>query len=95
MGAIEVAYEIRENAEIYIANCWSEDMDVSHGLSIYFPASQVNQYNAYYHAPEFGLDFAQDSHWDELLMRYFYITGGRIEKMFLELEAELVLKDNF
>jgi len=78
-----------------IANCWSEGLEGSHGLTIYFPGPAGDPYNGYYHFQDYGLDFAQDSHWDELLVRYFNITGGRIEKVPLEPLGELGLEVNF
>jgi hypothetical protein len=90
---LEIVKECLQDA--VIANCWSEGLEGSHGLTIYLPDPEVNPYNTYYHYQEFGLDFPQDSHWDELLISYFDMTGGQIKKMPLEPEAELTSIKNF
>lgn len=90
---LELVKECLQDA--VIANCCSKDLEGSHGLSIYLPDPEVNPYNAVYHDQEFGLDFTQDSHWDELLISYFSISGGQIKRMLMEPEVELLFKENF
>jgi len=76
-----------------IANCCSEGLDGSHGLSIYLPDPEEEPYNLMYHNQEFGLDFTQNSHWDELLRSYFSLSGGQQKNMPVEQEAEIRFKD--
>lgn len=70
--------------EAVIAECHGDDMDGSHGLSIYFPASDSTAYNSFYNADDFSLDFARTSHWDELLISYFGMIKRKIIKVIPE-----------
>lgn len=54
-----------------IAECHGEYMAGSHGLSIYFPDPSEGYYNLLYESSDYGLDFATDTHWDDLLAAYF------------------------
>ena len=42
----------------------------SHGLSIYFPLPSYIKYQPLYSDPQYGLDFAADTKWDEFLKFY-------------------------
>jgi hypothetical protein len=54
-----------------IAECHGESMEGSHGLSIYFPDPSEGNYNYLYGSLDYGLDFSEDTHWDDLLAIYF------------------------
>jgi hypothetical protein len=58
-----------------IAECHGEDMNDSHGLSIYFPNPEQSPYNTLYHEEHFSLDFTRHTRWDELLTAYFGILN--------------------
>jgi hypothetical protein len=54
------------------AECHGSVRPWAHGLNVYFPDPRYyGFYDASYGAPELGLDFARDTHWDELLDAYF------------------------
>lgn len=63
-----------ENMMIYlqesvIAECHGPDYPDAHGLTIYFPAKKI-KYNSQYNDPEYGLDFSNNTYWDEFLNTY-------------------------
>lgn len=78
-----------------IANCWSMGLEGSHKLSIYLPDPEVELYNLMYHDLDFGLDFTQDSNWDELLMSYFSLSGGQQKSIPVVPEAEVMYQENY
>jgi hypothetical protein len=54
------------------AECHGRVRPWAHGLNVYFPDPRYyGLYDSSYGAPELGLDFARDTHWDELLSAYF------------------------
>lgn len=55
--------------ESVIAECHGTDHPNAHGLSIYFPKDK-RYYDSNYGDDEYGLDFSQDTNWDEFLNDY-------------------------
>ena len=63
-----------ENMMIYleesvIAECHGSEYPNAYGLTIYFPAKKI-KYNSQYSDPEYGLDFSNNTYWDEFLNTY-------------------------
>lgn len=54
-------------SEVVVAQCMGENWRYAKGLNIYFPYATESQYSSFYESISYGLDFAQDSNWDELL----------------------------
>ncbi|KAA0003474.1 MAG: hypothetical protein FE048_01480 [Thermoplasmata archaeon] len=52
--------------EVVISECHDDYYSGSNGLSIYFPISG-NYYCSFYRDKDYGLDFAQDTFWDEFI----------------------------
>ena len=53
-----------------IAECHDPLLENVHGLTIYLPNKSNVRFNYQYRSQLFGLDFANASHWDELLIEY-------------------------
>jgi hypothetical protein len=56
--------------EAVVAECHGS-AKIGHGLNLYFPGGLHPRYEATYGSTELGLDFARDTHWDDLLLAYF------------------------
>jgi hypothetical protein len=68
-----------------IAECHGEAMEESYGLSLYFPDPSQGEYNYLYGSPEYGLDFSQDTKWDDLLAAFFGPGRSRMAPALLEI----------
>jgi hypothetical protein len=56
-----------------------------HGLSIYFPEiTLLFGYTRSYDDPDYGLDFPQDTHWDEFLRNYYEYELGLFRMPFVQ-----------
>jgi hypothetical protein len=64
--------------EIIINEHHGKNVHYSHGLSVYFPNPYENYYNEFYSNDNFNLRFAVETHWDELIHKYFEETGEQI-----------------
>lgn len=54
-------------SDAVIAECHGSDYPDAHGLTIYFPPKK-SKYNSQYSTAEYGLDFSQNTNWDEFLL---------------------------
>jgi hypothetical protein len=62
--------------ETVIASCNGDNRSAAHGLTIYFPSlDDSSNYNSNYGNPDYGLDFSEDTQWDELLNKFFQNLG--------------------
>ena len=66
-------------------------VEFSHGFSIYLPIPDIEPYNQYYSSSELGLKFANSTHWDELLERYYQES----DYTFISKNSVLPLPSNF
>jgi hypothetical protein len=56
------------------------DMEETHGLSIFFQSrASINGLFRYYRDESYGLDFAQDTFWNEFLF-FFILTNVLLKK---------------
>lgn len=67
---------VQQNLEdAVIAECHGSDWPDARGLTIFFPDTSSVHYLPLYTSTEYGLDFVQDAHWDELLTSLFSQFG--------------------
>jgi len=86
---VETNTSIRQNLqnlmnnieESVIAECHGSNHPGAHGLSIYFPKRKI-MYNPLYDNPNYGLDFSQNTHWDEFLQNYIKPVQKSINQLF-------------
>jgi hypothetical protein len=55
---------------VVIEACHGADIQAAHGLAIYLPDLSQGKYDPRYGDDLLGLDFCQDTHWDELLAAF-------------------------
>ncbi|MFC1550860.1 clostripain-related cysteine peptidase [Candidatus Neomarinimicrobiota bacterium] len=69
---------INDYQNIIINECHGEGVLFSNGISIYLPIPGIENYTNYYSSDVLNNKFVIDTHWDELLERYYQSTNQLI-----------------